>query len=131
MRPGRKSKRNWLAILTAPIWIPLVLIVGVPLALIFRLLQMFGWVKPDEPIDLRPEEVAEYLRDFIEGTGGDWAWDDFENMKLKDPELEAIRDEACSAGPPYADVDKLKECLAKAEALAAQARVQALTHQPG
>ena len=117
--------------MTAPIWIPIVLIVGVPLVLIVGLLQSLGWIKPNEPMDLRPEEVAEYIRDFLEGASRDWAWDDFENMRLKDPALDAIRSDACAAGPPNADDEKLKECLARAEALVAQARVQALTHQPG
>ena len=35
----------------------------------------------------------------------------------KDPTLEAIRREACWAGPPDADLAKLRECLARAEAL--------------
>jgi len=46
--------RWWAVALTAPIWIPIVLIVGVPLVLIVGLLQSLGWIKPNEPMDLRP-----------------------------------------------------------------------------
>jgi hypothetical protein len=31
-------------------------------------------------------EVATYLRDFIDGTGDEWDWDDFESVPIADPE---------------------------------------------
>ncbi len=114
---------QWPYVLLAPLLIPLLLItvvVFLPVALGRGLLQRLGWLKPDEPIELRPEELAGYLRDLIEGKGNDWDWDDFENMKLKDPVLDSIRHEACMAGPPHADIAKLQACLAKAEALRTQ-----------
>ena len=125
MDRGHKAISGWPALLLAPITIPLAIIAG--------LLENFGWVRrvKSNEFDLRPEEVAEYLRDFIEGTGGAWDWDHFEHMRLENPELEAIRKEAVMAGPPNADINKLQDCLARAESLRAQARVQALTHQPG
>jgi hypothetical protein len=63
-------------------------------------------------------EVAEYLRDFIDGTGGDWDWDDFESVPIADPELDRIRREAASAAPPDPDMHKLRGLLRQAEQLA-------------
>ena len=62
--------------------------------------------------------VAKYLRDFIEGTGGDWDWDDFESVPIADPVLEAIRHEAALAAPPNPDMEKLRNLLHQAEELA-------------
>ena len=63
-------------------------------------------------------EVATYLRDFIEGTGDDWDWDDFESVPIADPDLERIRREAAQAAPPDLDMAKLRELLRQAEELA-------------
>lgn len=68
--------------------------------------------------DRTAEEVVRYLRDFIDGTGGDWDWDDFESVPIRDPELERIRQEAVLAGPPDANLDRLRDLLKQAEALA-------------
>ena len=88
------------------------------------LLKRLGWAGPKPFLktygsDQRPREVAEYIRRFAEGTEGEWDWDDFENMRLDDPALEAIRHEVVMAGPPKADIQKIKACLAKVEALVA------------
>lgn len=85
----------------APITIPIALLAGV-LA---------------KPKDRSAAEVSGYLRDFLEGTGGDWDWDAFESVPIKNPALEAIRREAVKAAPPNPDMAKLKELLARAEAL--------------
>jgi hypothetical protein len=36
-------------------------------------------------------EVAEIIEQFLDGTGGDWDWDDFTSFRIADPELDAIR----------------------------------------
>lgn len=74
----------------------------------------------ERPIYRSAEEVARYLRDFIEGTGSHWDWDDFEHMSIADPELEAIRDRASRVREP---IDSggwatLRGLLAEAETLA-------------
>ncbi|MFN2509112.1 MAG: hypothetical protein ABR589_10120 [Chthoniobacterales bacterium] len=38
-----------------------------------------------------PEEVANTIEGFVNGTGSQWAWDGFTSIRLDDPELEAIR----------------------------------------
>jgi hypothetical protein len=35
--------------------------------------------------------VAEYIRNFLDGTGGKWDWDDFISAKSGDPWLDQIR----------------------------------------
>jgi hypothetical protein len=41
----------------------------------------------------REEKIAveKYIRDFVEGTGGDYDWDHFISAPCADPELEEIR----------------------------------------
>ena len=38
-----------------------------------------------------PEEVANTIEGFVNGSGNQWAWDGFTSIRLDDPELEAIR----------------------------------------
>ena len=38
------------------------------------------------------DEVARYIEDFVNGTGGRWDWDDFICVPIADPELDTIRD---------------------------------------
>lgn len=112
MESGRKRPRSgdwhisgWLAILLAPLLFPVALVVG-----------LFS-----KPAKRTPAEVAGFIRDFIEGTGGDWDWDDFTSVHLSDPELEAIRREADMIALPVTPEGKgqLKALLVRAEALKA------------
>lgn len=64
-----------------------------------------------------PEDVARYLRTFIEGTGSDWDWDDFASVTIKDQALESIRQRATRTEPLKADIQQLRQLLAEAEAL--------------
>lgn len=63
------------------------------------------------------EEVARYLRDFIDGTGGDWDWDDFVSVTIEDQALESIRPRATQTEPLKHDIKHLRQLLAEAEAL--------------
>jgi hypothetical protein len=113
-----KQISYWIAAPLGYLLVPFVWVfclVLIPVALVGGLLGRLRFFKDD----LKPEELARYLRDLIEDKGDEDAWDRFENMKLKDPLLEAIRQEAATAGPPNADFDKLRACLARAEALSA------------
>jgi hypothetical protein len=67
-----------------------------------------------------PEEVARYLRGFVEGTGGEWDWDDFESTPISNPALEEIRRQAILVGPPNSDLARLKELLSEVEGMTAQ-----------
>ena len=70
--------QGWAAILLAPILIPIAIIAG-----------FFS-----KPIQRTPAEVEGFIRDFIEGTGGEWDWDDFTSVSIANPELESIRQDA-------------------------------------
>ena len=39
-------------------------------------------------------EVAQPIRAFLEGAGGEWDWDDFTSCSLQDPQLDNIRKRA-------------------------------------
>lgn len=62
-------------------------------------------------------DVACFLREFINGTGGDCDWDDFESIPITNPLLDQIRREALAFGPPNANLLRLKELLTRVEAL--------------
>ncbi|HXG80748.1 MAG TPA: hypothetical protein VNJ05_03000 [Sphingomicrobium sp.] len=53
--------------------------------------RLFG-LKPTA--DLTPSEVESYLQDLLDGRGGDWDWDDFTSIRITDPMLDAIREQA-------------------------------------
>jgi hypothetical protein len=53
--------------------------------------------------DLTPRDVEGYLRDFLEGTGGAWDWDHFTSIKITDPSLDAIREEAAWVDLPLTE----------------------------
>ena len=43
-----------------------------------------------------PDEVANAIEGFVNGTGHQWAWDGFTSIRIDDPELEAIRQKCVS-----------------------------------
>jgi hypothetical protein len=96
---------GWMAFALIPVVVPVIL-----------LLKILGI---GQTVDRTPAEVADYIRDFIEGTGGDWDWDDFTSVTIKDPVLDSIRDRACCIDLPVnsTGLDELKALLAEAEAL--------------
>lgn len=92
----------------------LVLVIVVPIALIVKLLMPL-----EHPINLSAKEVAKYLRDFRDGTGGDWDWDDFTSVLIADPRLDDIRARAARLDLPISDAEAapLDMLIAEAEAL--------------
>jgi len=69
-------------------------------------------------VDRTPDDVVGFLRDFLDGTGGEWDWDEFESVPITDPELEALRRRAARAAPPNPDLNQLRALLAEAETIA-------------
>jgi hypothetical protein len=63
-----------------------------------------------------PAEIAGFISDFIEDSGGDWDWDEFENTPITDPKLEELRQRAIPFGPPNPDIDGLRSLLAEMRA---------------
>jgi len=81
---------GWPAILLAPLAIPLILLIKVAQR-VFEL---------KTSADLTARDVENYLRDFLEGTGADWDWDDFTSIPITDPCLDSVREEAAFVSLP-------------------------------
>jgi hypothetical protein len=89
-----------------------------PIAL---LLALVAWLWPGKKtVDRTPADVVGFLSDFLEGTGGEWDWDEFESVPISDPELDALRRRAALAAPPDPDLAELRRLLAEAEGIAAR-----------
>jgi hypothetical protein len=94
-----------------------ILIFVLPIFIVVKIL-----IKPFErPSKVSADDVVTYLRDFLEGTGDDWDWDDFISIEIADPQLEAIRKRALALRLPPGgeDIALLKELLSEAETIAA------------
>ena len=46
----------------------------------------------NKKVDLRREQVAVTIQNFLDGSGGQWDWDDFLSFQIEDPKLEEIRE---------------------------------------
>lgn len=71
------------------------------------------------PAERSAEEVVRYLRDFREGAGGEWDFDDFLGERIADPRLESIRKRANRLEDVH-DPDALAALIAEAESIAAR-----------
>ena len=98
--------QNVFGVLAAVILVPVTMIVT---------LVMRPFVRP---IVRTSEEVAAYLRDFIEGVSGDGDWDDFVSIPIADEQLESIRMRASHFPSPRMGLSELEALLLEAEALA-------------
>lgn len=81
---GRVHISGWPAVLLVPVVLPIFLLIAFAE-------RLFG-LKTSK--DRTAGEVEAYLRDFLDGTGGAWDWDDFTSIEITDPELDAIREAA-------------------------------------
>ena len=97
---------GWKAVALAPLAIPVILLLTM--------------LRIGQKADRTAADVAGFISDFLEGTGGDWDWDDFTCVTIKDSELDSIRDRACAIDLPLRPegLEELKALLAEAEALA-------------
>jgi hypothetical protein len=96
----------------------LLLVVAVPLALLAALAATLFGLKAK----LSAAEVATYLRDYLDGNGGEWDWDAFTSVPIADPRLDDIRRKAAEVKAPDTEEAPtiLKQLLAEAERLAGQ-----------
>ena len=94
----------------------LLVIVAIPLAALAGLVSSIFGLKGK----LTASEVAIYLRDFIEGGGGVWDWDDFTSVPIGNPRLEDIRRRAAAIDLPVTEEGSaiLRELLVEADDLA-------------
>ena len=91
---------GWAAVLLLPILLPI--------GLIAQLLP------GKKTTDRTPEDVAGFIQDFVDGTGGAWDWDEFESVPITDPRLDAIRQRAGFAGPPNPNLEVLRSLASEA-----------------
>ena len=57
-----------------------------------------------------PEEVANTIDGFVNGTGSQWAWDGFTSIRLDDPELEAIRQKVVALPAEFPSANPREYC---------------------
>ena len=57
-----------------------------------------------------PEEVANIIEGFVNGTGDQWAWDDFISIRLSDPGLEAVRQKCVAIRDEFPPSDPRAYC---------------------
>ena len=93
-------------------WGVLAAAIIIPLAVLLKLVML----PFERPMKRTPDEVADYLRDFIGGTGDEWDWDDFVSIRIADPRLDSIRLRASKF--PDVRKDELTMLLREAEGLA-------------
>jgi hypothetical protein len=69
------------------------------------------------------DEVADYLRNFVNGQGGEWDWDDFTSVPIADAQLESVRLRAEAVDVPLTEQGAtiLRELLAEVERLCVNA----------
>ena len=85
-----KPLLNRLPPIIQPVAIGLFCIFILPILVLIKLIIM----PFERPVQLSAEEVATYIRDFIDGKGAGYDWDDFISIPIKDPRLEDIRQRA-------------------------------------
>lgn len=93
----------------------------IPIAIVVKLISM----PFERPHKRTAEEVARYLRGFLDDSGGEWAWDNFTSIPLADPSLESIRQRAASVELPVTEEGRrtLLALLGEAEAASESRRV--------
>ena len=91
-------------------------IVAIPLAAIAGIVSWVFGLKAK----LSASEVATYLRNYIEGGGNAWDWDDFTSVPIANPQLEDIRRRAAAVTAPDTKdaIIVLQGLLVEAERLA-------------
>ena len=85
----------------------------IPIVALLKLISM----PFERPVRRTAEEVAQYLSEFLNDSGGEFDWDDFTSIPLSDPDLESIRQRAASLELPVTDEGRrtLIELLDEAE----------------
>ncbi len=92
----------------------------IPVAIVAKLVSM----PFERPYKRTAQEVAQYLRSFLDDSSGDWDWDDFTSIPIDDPVLESIRQRAASIALPVSEEgpSTLLALMAEAEAQVSETR---------
>ena len=91
---------GWRAILLTPIVVPLALLAAL-------------W-PGKKTVDRTADEVVGFLRDFLDDSGGQWDWDEFDSVPITDPKLEHLRLQATTPGTDLHKVLEQAERLVEA-----------------
>ena len=89
------------------------MLVGLLLAPVFITAKLIHWPFA-KGVNLRAEDVAAYIRNELHDLRDDrYRWDDFEQISIRDPYLESIRQQATKVVWPLTDAgrEKLEELL--------------------
>jgi hypothetical protein len=55
-------------------------------------------------------DVINFIKSFLDETGGEWDWDDFISIPIKDKELDKIRDRCASLPEEFPPTAKGQYC---------------------
>ena len=105
--PAHSVLRKVVAGVALVLLLPVILV-----SLIFKILLL----PFERPAHRSADEVARILREVIDGSGGEWDFDDLISNPLADPRLEAIRHQA-DRWPPGGDVAQLRLLHENAQAI--------------
>lgn len=64
---------------------------------------------------LTPEQVADYIENFLDYKGGPWDWDDFISVAINDPYLDQIRLHCASLPDEFPPGENENYCSAEGE----------------
>jgi hypothetical protein len=79
-----------------------------PLIPVVTILKLIHWPFA-RGVDLTAEEVAAYIRNELHELRDDrYNWEDFEQISIRDPHLESIRQQATKVAWPLTDEDRKK-----------------------
>ncbi len=103
--PGAPKWRNFLGIVSAIVLLPIIILIKLIL------------IPFEKPANIKPSEVSKFLREFHDGTGGAWDYDDFVSVPIADPRLDKIRKRVSDLELPITDEGKseLRKLLAEVE----------------
>ena len=61
-------------------------------------------------MELTARKIAEIIEAFISDTGGEWDWDDFVSVRLKNKKLEEVRKKCAELPQKYPPKEKGQYC---------------------
>jgi len=96
----RRIRSEALDIVIGLLALPFILILLAAVPVVALVSKVTGW---GATTPLSKADVAKYLEDFVNNEGGQWDWDDFTSIPIKDPELDKVRhfcEEARLLWPP-------------------------------
>ena len=68
------------------------------------------WTRKKPTYEEQRAYVIQTIRQFLDGTGGDWDWDDFISCPTGYPELEAVKGFCLSLPSQYPPVQRTDWC---------------------